>query len=158
MPSTASTAEKNTPLWMHASVSPPDHTLRRGQLDPGKFGGLPSEPLEPRLQTLRDHTPDEDTFGRDAVECGGGPEIDGDRVPSVHLLGRKCVHDTVGADRERLIDIQPNRQRAPRVHYDGCLSHNLLERIRENSGRRGHDRTQNHHGQVVVRNSPVVQQ
>ena len=91
-------------------------------------------------------------------KVGGGPEIDGDGVPSVHLLGRECVHDTIGADRERLLDVQPNRQRASSVHHDGCLSHDLLERIRENSGRGGHDRTQDSHRQVVVGNPAVAQQ
>ena len=38
-----------------------------------------------------------------------GAEIDGDGIPPVHLFGRQCVHDAVGAYCERLIDVESNR-------------------------------------------------
>ena len=72
------------------------------------------------------------------VISASADDTDGYRVPPVHLLGGECVHDTVGPDSERLIDVQPNRQRAQRIHHDGRLPHNSLERIGENSCRGGH--------------------
>ena len=77
-----------------------------------RCGGTASRPTP---HAGRDHAAEEHAVRGDAVEGGRRAEVDDDRVAPVAAARGERVDDPVGADGERLVDVERDRQRRARI-------------------------------------------
>ena len=101
---------------MHSSVRRPITRVGRAELGGRQLGGAPGELVGRGAETRHDDAADEPSVGRHAVEGGGGAEVHDDRVAVIELDRGERVHDPVGADAQRLVHVERDRQRRARVH------------------------------------------
>ena len=89
--------------------------------------------------------------GGDAVERGGGTEVDDDRIGPVELDRGEHVHDAVRADGERLVHVERHRQRGPGVHRDAGAAGGRRDPLDDALGDRRRHRRQAHGPHLVGR-------
>src|SRR5690606_17863099 len=123
-----------------ATVGPlADHAGWRADLDPRELGGPADEGLGAGLYAGREHPADEDAVGGDAIERGCSSEVHRDGVPLVELGGGEGVQDPVGADGERFLHIEPDRERRAGIHDQRLDADMALTSFDEQARQRGHD-------------------
>ena len=99
------------PAWMHSSVRRPMTRSGAAELGGGQLGRAPGQLVGRGAEARHDHAAEEPAVGGDAVERGGGAEVDHDGVGPVELDRGEGVDDPVGADAQRLVHVEPDRQR-----------------------------------------------
>ncbi len=102
-------AEEDAALERRVGAAADDRG-RRLDVHAGQPGGAARERLGARSHARGDDAAEEDAVGGDAVEGGGGAEVDHDGVRSVEASGGQRVGDAVGAHAEWLLDVQADGQ------------------------------------------------
>ena len=88
-----------------------DDTLRGPELGGGELGRALGQLIRRGPQPRHDHPAEEPALGGDAVERGRGAEVHHDGVDPIELDRRERVDDSIGADAERLVHVEPDRKR-----------------------------------------------
>src|SRR5262245_38320094 len=97
---------------------PADGALRWSQFCGWEFRCATSQLVRRSAEPRHDDAADEATVGGDAVEGGRSAEIHDHGINLIEGDRGQGVDDPIGADGERLIDVEANGQRGRRVNQD----------------------------------------
>src|SRR5438105_1082954 len=115
--------------------SPADDVRRTREFRCRELRRSPDERLEGCLYAGRDDAADKNAIARYAVEGGGRSHVDDDGVAFEEAARGEGVDESIGADREWLVDVDADRQRGARIDEDHRTGAQRLacrdERIRQ---------------------------
>ena len=116
-----------------------DCARRRQQFGRRQLRGPANELIGGRPQARHDHATDETALalraiGGNTIEGGRRPEVDDDRVLLEALQRGERVDDAIGANGQRLIDIEHDRKLRSRIHAHRLASRRRGDTVAETLG------------------------
>jgi hypothetical protein len=116
-----------------------DHPRGRAQLGGGKLGGALGELVGGGAEARHDDAAEEASVGGDAVECRRRAEVHHDRVRVIELHRGQGVDDPIGADAQRFVHVEPDRERRVGIDLHARAARHPLDAGHHGQGDRGRD-------------------